>query len=75
MKCAVCRQGEVRPGAATVTLERGEAVLVFKRVPARVCGVCGEEYVDEEIAAQLLSAAEEAVGSGVQVDVREYVAA
>ena len=75
MKCVVCKQGEANPGTATVTLERGEMVLVFRRVPARVCEVCGEEYVEEETTARLLSAAEEAAESGVQVDIREYVAA
>ena len=72
MRCPVCKQGELRKGLATVTLERGDATLVFKKVPAEVCG---EEYVDEETTARLLAAAEEAVRAGVQVDVREYVAA
>ncbi len=75
MKCVVCKQGEVHPGTATVTLERGEMILVFRRVPARVCEVCGEEYVEEEITSQLLSAAEEVAVSGILMDVREYVAA
>ncbi|CAN5717263.1 hypothetical protein BH24ACT20_BH24ACT20_16770 [soil metagenome] len=50
-------------------------ILVFRRVPARVCEVCGEEYVEEEITSQLLSAAEEVAVSGILMDVREYVAA
>jgi hypothetical protein len=50
-------------------------ILVFKNVPAEVCEVCGEEYVDEETTARLLAAAEEAARVGVQVDIREYVAA
>lgn len=41
----------------------------------RVCDNCGEEYVDEETAGQLLKTAEEAVRAKVQVDIREYVAA
>ena len=49
--------------------------LVVKGVPARVCPNCGEEYVDEETAARLLHAAEEAARAGVQVEIREYVAA
>lgn len=75
MKCVVCRVGETWPGTATVTLERDGMTLVIKGVPARVCANCGEEYVDEEIAAQLLQGAEEAAQAGVQVDIREYVAA
>ena len=75
MKCVVCKLGETRPGTATVTLEREGVTLVIKGVPARVCANCGEEYVDEEIAGRLLQAAEEAAQAGVQVDIREYVAA
>ncbi len=75
MKCVVCKQGETHEGTATVTLERDGMILVFRRVPAEVCEVCGEEYVDEQTAARLLAVAEEAARVGVQVDVREYVAA
>ncbi len=75
MKCVICKNGETRPGKATVTLERGATTLVIKGVPAGVCANCGEEYVDEAITAQLLNTAEEAAQAGVQVDVREYAAA
>ena len=75
MKCVVCKQGETRPGAATVTLSREQLTLVVKGVPAEVCENCGEEYVDAATTAQLLHTAEEAVQSGVQVDVRRYIAA
>lgn len=75
MKCVICKQGTTRAGTATITLERGEMVLVFKKVPAEVCEVCGEEYVDERTTARLLETAGEAARAGVQVDIREYVAA
>ncbi len=75
MRCVVCKQGETREGTATLTLERNGMILVFKNVPAEVCEVCGEEYIAEETTARLLSAAEEAARAGVQVDIREYVAA
>ncbi|HLB11652.1 MAG TPA: type II toxin-antitoxin system MqsA family antitoxin [Dehalococcoidia bacterium] len=75
MKCAICKIGETQSGNATVTLERDGMILVFKGVPASVCANCGEEYLAEETTAGLLKAAEEAARSGVQVDVRTYVAA
>ncbi len=75
MRCVICKQGEVRPGTATVMLERNGMTLVVKSVPARVCENCGEEYVDEDITARLLREAEDAARNGVQVDIREYVAA
>ncbi len=75
MKCVICKHGEALPGTATVTLESGEATLVVKLVPARVCANCGEEYVAEETAGELLRLATASDASGVHVDVREYVAA
>jgi YgiT-type zinc finger domain-containing protein len=75
MKCVICKQGETKPGKASVTLERDGMTLVIKGVPANICANCGEEYVNEKITKELLKAAEEAVKAGVQVDIREYIAA
>lgn len=75
MRCVICKQADVVPGTATVTLERDRLTLVIKHVAARVCPNCGEEYVDEVAAASLMRTAEQAVQAGVQVDVREYAAA
>ena len=58
-----------------VTLERNSITLVIKGVPAEVCPNCGEEYVDEQTTRKLLKTAEEAIRVGVQVDIRDYVAA
>jgi YgiT-type zinc finger domain-containing protein len=75
MKCVICKQGETRPGKATVTLQREAVILVVKGVPARVCQNCGEEYLDQEITSRLFKTAEDAARSGVEVDIREFVAA
>lgn len=75
MTCVVCKKGKTKPGTATVTLDKNGATLVFRGVPARVCSNCGEEYVDEKIAAKLLKAATEAARSGIQVEIRQFSAA
>ena len=75
MKCVVCKKGETKPGRTTVTLEKDGTTLVFKSVPARVCAICGEAYVDEEITQRLLKSAEDAARSGIQVEIRQYNAA
>jgi YgiT-type zinc finger domain-containing protein len=72
MKCVICKEGLTTSGQVTVTLEKASSTLVFKGVPAQVCENCGEAYVNEEIAAELLQAAQEAIRTGVQVEVREY---
>jgi YgiT-type zinc finger domain-containing protein len=74
MKCVICKHGETRNGTTTVTLERGGATIVIKSVPAQICDNCGEAYVDEAITRQLLGIADEALRTGVQVDVREFAA-
>ncbi len=74
MTCVICKQAEPRTGKATVTLERAGMTLVIKSVPARICPNCGEEYLDDRVAAELVKTAEEAARSGIQVDIREYVA-
>lgn len=75
MRCVICKQAEAQPGTATVTLERDAVTLVVKGVPARICPNCGEEYVDQDVATQLLATLDEAVRTGVEVDIRQYVAA
>ena len=75
MKCVVCKHGETSPSHVTVTLERPGVTLVVKTVPAQVCQTCGEQYVDEHTTASLLQQAEEAASTGIEVQVRSYVAA
>ncbi|MCL5966682.1 MAG: type II toxin-antitoxin system MqsA family antitoxin [Deltaproteobacteria bacterium] len=58
-----------------MTLTKGTATLVFKDVPADVCDHCGEDYIGEDVARRLYSAAEAIVRSGVPLDVRSYEAA
>lgn len=75
MICLICRQAEIVAGLTSVNFERGEFRLVVNKVPARICPACGEAYVDEKIAVQLLQVAEEASRVGVLECVVEYNAA
>jgi YgiT-type zinc finger domain-containing protein len=58
MKCLMCKQAEPQAGLTAVTLKRGELTLTLKNIPALVCPACGESYVSEETAIQLLAASE-----------------
>ena len=75
MICVICKEGETRPGAASITLERQGLTVVFKSVPAEVCENCGEQYMDAHTTARLLEEAEQAAKAGVAVEVRTYLAA
>ena len=72
MICLICRQADVISGLTSVTFERGEMRLVMSKVPANICPSCGEAYVDEDVAVQLLRDAEEMSAAGVMDDVMEY---
>ena len=73
MKCVICKHGETREGTTTVTFERDGMTLVVKDVPAQVCTNCGEDYVNEQVAREILDIAERMAKSGALVDVRRYV--
>jgi YgiT-type zinc finger domain-containing protein len=74
MECVICRTGQTALGAATVTLQRGESVVVIKDVPAQVCADCGEYYLDEGVAERIHVSAEDAVTRHVEVAVLRFAA-
>lgn len=71
----ICRNGNTQPGSATVSLTREHTTVVVKGVPADICDNCGEEYLDASVTDRLLAIAEEAAQAGVEVDVRQFIAA
>ena len=75
MRCPIRREGETRPGTATLVLERDALTMVVRHVPAEVCENCGEEYVGEATPAAALEHAETAARDGVTVEIRDYAAA
>ena len=75
MNCVICQYGETEPGTTTVALTRDETTIVIRDVPALICTICGEEYVDAATGKRLTQIAKDAVNDGVQVEVRRYKAA
>ena len=74
MTCLICKHGETKPGLATVTLERSGCTVIFKRVPADICENCGEYYLAENIADELLRRADAASKNGAEVEILGYAA-
>ena len=72
MICLICRQSETVDGLASVHFGRGEMRLVVNNVPARVCPSCGEAYVDEQVAVQLLRHADAMSAAGEMEGVIAY---
>lgn len=69
MECVICKNGKTRKGKAIVTLERSGTVVVIKEVPAQVCQNCGEYYLDEEMAKEVLKRAEQSVKNGSEIEI------
>lgn len=46
MECMYCK-GKMEPGFAPFHIDRNGYHLVFDKVPALICGQCGEVYFDE----------------------------
>ena len=74
MICLICKQGETKPGQATVTMQRGACTVIFKGVPTDVCENCGEYYVSETVTQELLRRAEVAAKNGAEVEILAYAA-
>jgi hypothetical protein len=71
----VGQRGAVRPGSATLTIERGATTLALKGVPARIRATCGEACFDEVTTPRLEGIAEHVRAGGVEVAVEDYAAA
>ena len=74
MMCSICRNGQTSAGQVTVSLQRGETTIILKGVPADICHNCGEYYLSEDITRRVLSAAEEAVAKGAEVEILRFAA-
>jgi len=75
MRCAVCKHGRTEPGTATVSVDRGGAVVIIRGVPAEICDTCGEEYITADVMRKLEAAFEQAREVGLDVAVRRFAAA
>lgn len=74
MKCVMCKRGETKPGVTSVLLTRDDFTFVMRDVPAEICDICGEDYINGDIAKELYHLAEKIKDQGTLLDVRKYQA-
>jgi YgiT-type zinc finger domain-containing protein len=74
MKCVICQHGRTKPGITTVTLQRGESILIVKGVPADICDDCAEYYLSEAVTEKLLAQVEAALKAGAELEILRYAA-
>lgn len=72
--CPICKNGVLKKGTATVVLERGETLLIFKKVPADVCDNCGAYFLDEKTSEDLFKKATEAANKGTELEIMKLTA-
>jgi YgiT-type zinc finger domain-containing protein len=72
--CPTCKNGKLKPGTTTVTLERDGALIIFKEVPADICDNCGADFLSSEISNELYTKASDAIKNGAQVEIMTLTA-
>ena len=72
MKCTICQHGRTTDGHTTIVLEGGHTTVVFKNVPTKICGNCGEEYVSAGVNEALLRQAQEEAERGVTLEMLDF---
>lgn len=73
--CPICKNGELQSGFVTITLERNDAIVLLKKVPARVCNNCASYFLDSITTRRVLQKAEESFRNGAELEVLKLQAA
>lgn len=69
--CPLCG-GIKKQGTTTFTVDVKETLVVIRSVPATLCSLCGNEWLSDEVAANVESIVEEAKKIHRQVEVTQY---
>jgi YgiT-type zinc finger domain-containing protein len=69
--CPLCG-GRKASGKTTFTVDYGVGILVVRHVPALVCELCGEAWIEDSVADQLETIVEEARNKRIAVEVAEW---
>jgi YgiT-type zinc finger domain-containing protein len=75
MTCPICGADELRPGKTIFAADVDGTVVVVRDVPADICDVCGEEFIDDKTAADLERSVVDARSGGTETLVRHHEAA
>ncbi|MDY6857608.1 MAG: type II toxin-antitoxin system MqsA family antitoxin [Thermodesulfobacteriota bacterium] len=69
--CPLCG-GLKKQGTTTFTVDMVDTLVVIRKVPATLCSLCGNEWLSDEVAANVESIVEEAKNIHRQVEVTQY---
>jgi len=68
--CPICG-GRRKPGTTLFSADLGHGVVVVRKVPASVCGQCGDALIDDQTAEELERIVQDARVHKRQVEVVE----
>ncbi|NOY68857.1 MAG: type II toxin-antitoxin system MqsA family antitoxin [Deltaproteobacteria bacterium] len=69
--CPLCG-GLKKNGTTTFTADMEDTLVVIRNVPATLCSLCGNEWLSDEVAANVERIVEEAKSIHRQVEVTRY---
>ncbi|MCX6351001.1 MAG: type II toxin-antitoxin system MqsA family antitoxin [Bacteroidetes bacterium] len=69
MSCLICKNVTYKNGKVTVKLERGEAIVLIKDVPAEICDTCGNYLLDTKTSTEILDLANDSFKAGAELEV------
>jgi YgiT-type zinc finger domain-containing protein len=69
--CPLCG-GTLQAGETLFSADLGFGVVMVRHVPARVCGQCGEDWIDDAVAARLEDTVQTARLRHAVVDVSDW---
>ncbi len=75
MECVVCKTGLMKQGKVTVTFDIKGTVVVIREVPAKICSVCGNYYLNSETSKLIMDKVQQAVKKGVEIEILKHTAA
>ena len=72
MECIFCKNGHTFEGETTLTLQRNQAIILVKNVPAQICNNCDEAYLSAEVNKTVLDIAEDAIKKGAELEIIRF---
>ena len=70
-KCPICG-GNLEEGTTTYTADLDFGLVVVRKVPAKVCSQCGENWIGPDIASKLEETVAQAREKGTEFEVLTY---
>ena len=71
VRCPLCG-GEKKKDLITFTADLKDTVVVIRGVPATVCSLCGNEWIDDGVAGQIEEIVNDAKGKKHLVEVTTF---